>query len=185
MIVWGGRRLHEQEIIRLLRSRDDKGMELLLRYYEPLIRYIVAPILDNPQDREECLGEIVMKIWDKIEQFCEQRGSFNAWVTSIARNTALNNVRKNTARGVGEELTESIPAQTLTPEEQVLQNERREELKRALYRLAEEERTLFYRKYYYRQSTEQIASEMGMTLRAVEGKLYRIKNKLRKMLGEV
>ena len=67
----------------------------------------------------------------------------------------------------------------------MLQKESREQLKRALYRLAEQERTLFYRKYYYRQSTEQIASEMGMTLRAVEGKLYRIKNKLRKMLGEV
>ena len=42
---------------------------------------------------------------------------------------------------------------------------------------------LFYRKYYYLQPTAQIASELGMTERAVEGKLYRLKKQLRKMLG--
>jgi RNA polymerase sigma-70 factor (ECF subfamily) len=42
---------------------------------------------------------------------------------------------------------------------------------------------LFYRKYYYRQSTAQIAAELGMTQRSVEGRLYRIKQKLRKRLG--
>lgn len=44
-------------------------------------------------------------------------------------------------------------------------------------------RLLFYRKYYYRQSTAQIAVELGTTERAVEGRLYRIKKALRKALG--
>ncbi len=177
--------MHDKEIIAMLRRRDDRGMDELLRHYAPLIKYVIAPILENPQDREECLGEVVMKVWDKIEQFCEQRGSFNAWVTSIARNSALNHVRKNAAHGYGEELSESIPSKALTPEEQILQKERREELRLALQHLSEKERLLFYRKYYYRQSTEQIAAEMGLTVRAVEGKLYRIKGKLRKLLGGV
>ena len=42
---------------------------------------------------------------------------------------------------------------------------------------------LFYRKYYYQQSTAQIACETGMTQRAVEGKLYRLKKNLRETLG--
>ena len=53
----------------------------------------------------------------------------------------------------------------------------------ALRRLPAKDRTLFFRKYYYLQSTAQIASEMGMTERAVEGKLYRIKKRLRRLLG--
>lgn len=44
-------------------------------------------------------------------------------------------------------------------------------------------RALLYRKYYYRQSTAQIAAELGLTERAVEGKLYRLKKRLRKSLG--
>ena len=50
-------------------------------------------------------------------------------------------------------------------------------------KLLPEERLLFYRKYYYLQTTARIAAELGMTERAVEGKLYRLKRRLRKMLG--
>ena len=58
--------MHEKEITALLRDRDDRGMDELLRHYGPLIKYVIAPILQNPQDREECLAETVMKVWDKI-----------------------------------------------------------------------------------------------------------------------
>lgn len=45
------------------------------------------------------------------------------------------------------------------------------------------DRALFYRKYYYRQPTAQIAAELGMSERAVEGRLYRLKKQLRRLLG--
>ena len=61
--------------------------------------------------------------------------------------------------------------------------ERRQALERALTALPQRDRLLFYRKYYYRQSTAQIAAELGTTERAVEGRLYRIKKALRKALG--
>ena len=52
-----------------------------------------------------------------------------------------------------------------------------------LGRLLPEERLLFYRKYYYLQTTARIAAELGMTERAVEGRLYRIRKNLREKLG--
>ncbi|MBR6567822.1 MAG: sigma-70 family RNA polymerase sigma factor [Clostridia bacterium] len=56
-------------------------------------------------------------------------------------------------------------------------------MQNALNKLSRKERELFYRKYYYLQSTAQIARELSATERAVEGKLYRIKRKLRRELG--
>ena len=70
-----------------------------------------------------------------------------------------------------------------TPEEALLRREREETLRKALSALPHGERVLFYRKYYYRQSTAQIARELGMTERAVEGRLYRLKKSLRAKLG--
>ena len=49
--------------------------------------------------------------------------------------------------------------------------------------LSKPDRALFYRKYYYRQPTAQIAAELGMSERAVEGRLYRLKKQLRRLLG--
>lgn len=168
-------------MIELLRSKEETGMRELLIHCGPLMRYIIAPILPNPQDQEDCLSEAAMQVWKSIGQFDPRRGSWNAWLTAIARNHALNyrrNIRHST-----EELPPDIPSPELTPEERMLRQERQEAVNGALGRLSARDRTLFYRKYYYLQSTAQIASEMGMTERAIEGKLYRIKKQLRKLLG--
>lgn len=174
--------MQENTVERLLLEKNEQGMDALLLHYGPLMRYIIAPILQNPQDREDCLSEVSMRVWEKIGQFDGEKGSFHAWLTAITRNTALNHARKASGSSA-EELSESTPSPDPTPEETLLKKERQEALKTALSRLSYKERLLFYRKYYYRQSTAQIAAELGMTERAVEGKLYRVKKQLRKSLG--
>ncbi len=175
--------MNEQKIIELILNRDEQGMTELLRHYGPLIRYIITPILNDPQDRDECLSEIAMRVWDKISLFNRQRGSWNAWLTSIARNTALNRARQIKPVFSIDDISESTASPAPTPEEIILIRERQAAVNQALQQLSSKERTLFYRKYYYLQSTAQIASELGMTERAVEGKLYRLRKLLRKMLG--
>lgn len=175
--------MQEQDIIKLLLQKDEKGMEALLLHYGPLMRYIIAPILQNPHDQEDCFSEVTMRVWEKIEQFNQERGSWNAWLTAITRNTALNYTRKLSRHNGVEEIPEDAPSSEPTPEEIMIQEERQSAVRNALGRLSPKNRMLFYRKYYYLQSTAQIASELGMTERSVEGKLYRLKKQLRKMLG--
>ena len=59
----------------------------------------------------------------------------------------------------------------------------RDRLRAAIAGLPVYERELFYRKYYYCQSTAQMAAELGLTERAVEGRLYRLRQTLRQQLG--
>lgn len=179
----GGEDVKEQEMIELLRSKDETGMRELLVHCGPLMRYVIAPILPNPQDQEDCLSEAAMQVWKNIGQFDPRRGSWNAWLTAVARNHALNYRRGAQAHPSIEELSSDIPSPGLSPEEEMLRQEWQAAVNGALRRLPAKDRTLFFRKYYYLQSTAQIASEMGMTERAVEGKLYRIKKRLRRLLG--
>ena len=173
----------DQDIIALLQSRDEAGMRELLVRFGPLIKYIIAPILPNPQDAEDCLSEITMQVWNQIDRFDPQRGSLKSWLTAITRNHALNFKRNIKNHQNTTELTEDMPSQESLPEEQALRRERQDALIKALHGLPKKDEALFYRKYYYMQSTAQIASELGLSERAVEGKLYRIKKRLRKMLG--
>lgn len=174
--------MDEKEIIRLLKVRDQRGLEELLLHFGPLIGYVLLPILPDPQDREDCLSEITLRVWEKVETYDPSRGCWRAWLTALARNAALNHARKNRREEVGE-LTEEVPSREPTPEELVLREESRQALARALESLSSKELDLFYRKYYYLQATAQIAAELGMTERAVEGRLYRIKGRLKKILG--
>ena len=175
--------MQEREIIALLRERDEQGLHALLVHYGPLMRYVIAPILRGPQEREECLSEVTMRVWEKIDTFQEERGSWNGWLTALTRHAALNHARRISRHGGAEALSEDPPSPKLTPEEVLLRQERQTALQAALGQLSTGERLLFYRKYYYLQSTAQIASELGLTERAVEGRLYRLKRQLRKLLG--
>lgn len=170
-----------EEIYLLLRDRDPEGAKQLLERFGPLMRYVIRPILPVQEDLEDCLQEVLLQVWDKIGGFDPEKGSFPAWLTAVTRNTALNRARR-TANGV-EQLHADLPHPDPGPEELLLLEERRLELARAINELFPKEKQLFYRKYYYRQPTAQIAAEMGLTERAVEGKLYRIRKRLRHLLG--
>ena len=67
--------------------------------------------------------------------------------------------------------------------DEILRRERMERLRSAVASLSGAEKNLFYRKYYYMQSTAQIAAELGLSERGVEGRLYRLRGRLRKLMG--
>ncbi len=107
----------EKEIIALLLARDEKGVEELLTHFSPLMRYIIAPILPSEQDREECLFEAAMKVWEKIEQYSAERGTWKSWLTALTRNTALNYLRRSKSAADGGDISPATPSPEPTPEE--------------------------------------------------------------------
>ena len=169
------------EIINDLLNRTDGSLEQLKLHYGPLIRYVISPILSDERDREEVFSDVLVRVWDRVGQYDPKSGSWTNWLSAIARNAAVDRLRRNPP--VVAELTETIPAPQSDPEQEMLRKERQRELYAAISALERGEQALFYRKYYYRQSTAQIAAEYGTTERAIEGRLYRIKRKLRKGLG--
>lgn len=170
----------DEKIIELIKSSKDEGLMLVQQQYSGLMHYIVRGILQNESDIEECINDICVKVWHSIESYSQEKGKFSTWLTVISRNTALNYLKgKYPEHDELEEGTEN----TSSVEDDVLHRERAEELKRAISTLTLEEQHVFYRKYYYMQRTSQIASELGMTDRSVEGRLYRLRKKLQKELG--
>ena len=173
--------MNENELINMLLQRNEKALPLLELHYGPLIRYIIAPILSDQRDRDEVFSDIVLRVWDRIDQFDSAHGTWANWLSVISRNAAIDRLRKAAPATI--EITNEIPAPDFNPEQQLIKKERQQALSKAIRGLTYEEHAIFYRKYYYRQPTSQIASEYGTTERAIEGKLYRIKKKLRKVLG--
>lgn len=176
--------MQNKELLDKLRQHDETGMAEFLQRYSPLMRYIIAPLLPDPREQEECLSDVAMRVWNKIDQFDEMKGSFTSWLTALTRNTALNRAKARKHREMTtQEVPNEYPSAESGPEEQLLRRERLEALQKVMHGLRRTDQQLFYRKYYYLQSTAQIAAEMGMTERAVEGRLYRVKKKLRSALG--
>ena len=170
----GGGTVDDVSLMDRIASGDDAALQTLLRRHGALLRYVITPILPDARDREECFADVSVKLWQTAGSFDGTKGSLRGWLTVLARNCALNR-----ARGLRPEtaLTDDMPHGAGSAEDALLR------LARAVKSLTDGEQTLFYRKYYYCQSTAQIAAELGLTERGVEGRLYRLRQKLRELLG--
>ena len=173
--------MDERTLMAKIAGGDEAALHALLRQYGPLIRYILRPILTDERDREECYADISLKIWQTAGSFDGDKGALKAWLTVLSRNAALNRVRGQ--RQADTPLEETVPHTGGSAEEELLRRERQQRLQAAIAGLLPEERSLFYRKYYYCQSTAQMAAELCLTERAVEGRLYRLRQRLRRLLG--
>ena len=190
MILWNVytnkevRAVDDLDLLAGLKHGDQGAFETLLVRYNGMMAYIVRGILSGPQETEECLAQIRAKLWEKLSGYQEDRASPAAWITAICRNAAYDRLRtlqRQTEQTAS--LEDWMPDPAPSPEDLVLRQERRERLKKALNALRDSDRRLFYRKYYYLQSTAQIAAELGLSQRAVEGRLYRVRARLQKLLG--
>lgn len=159
-------------------------IEALLERHGPMMAYVVRGILSDPHEQEECLAQVRARVWERWESYDRERSSPATWLTALCRNAAYDRLRTQARqRERAGTLDETMASPAPGPEEVLLQKERLETLSRLLSAMSAGDRALFYRKYYYLQSTEQMAAELGTTARAVEGRLYRIRKKLQKQMG--
>src|SRR6266700_3838228 len=165
------------------------------------------------QDAEECLNDLFVAVWQEIETFDVKRGTFRTWLTMRAKYIALDRRRQlcrrqthnlqsadenqhwvlsdgggsSKAGGWGYENESRItlpPHPEASMENLLEQSERREELRLALATLPELERYLIYQRYFKFASTEELASQTGLTRHAVDTRLWRARKSLREALKE-
>lgn len=176
--------MDNQNWLERLQAGDRDAMEGLLAEYGGMMAYIVPGILPDPHEAEDCLAQVRAKLWEKAALYDGEKAGLATWITAVCRNAAYDRKKAldRQASRTGE-LDHDAPDPTPGPEEALLRKERAEALHRALSALSLQDQRLFYRKYYYLQSTARIAAELGTTERAVEGRLYRIRKRLQTQLG--
>lgn len=153
-------------------------MEELVEKHSGLLEYVARGILQDQSLVEDCISRVWLRAVERQDSYDPERGAVSTWLAALCRSTALDCLREQRRRqsSAPETLSEALADDSPEPEELLLRRERAERLRQALAQLGEADRRLFYRKYYYLQSTAQLAAELGTTERAVEGRLYRIKN---------
>ena len=116
----------ERDLIARMTRQEPEALRDFQAAYTHLLRYIIAPLLPDPRDQEECLADAIHRAWERIGQFDRTGGSFSGWLSVLARNTALNHLRSQNRRPQWEsldgrgQLIDPAP----TPEQALLQKER-------------------------------------------------------------
>lgn len=187
--------LRDKKIVKLLVKKDEEGLKALTEKYEKLLVYIATGILgNNKEDVEECVNDTYLKVWNHIQEFDFDKASFKTYLSVIVRNTSINRLRKISrleATAQKEELSD-LAADYVDHKQNVEasmeQKENMQALSTIISNLKKKDRELVLRRYYYFQSSKEIAFHMGMTVNAVDSKLSRLRKLMKQeyavMTGE-
>ena len=86
----------DQQLIADYLQGDEASLELLIkRYLKPIYSFIYRYV-ENAQDAEDATQEVFVKVWKHLEKF-DQSKSFKTWIFSIAKNTAIDFLKKKKA----------------------------------------------------------------------------------------
>lgn len=173
--------MEDHRIIQLLFARAETAIEALAGKFGKRLHATAMNILGSFQDAEECVSDTYLALWNAIPP--KRPDPLAGFVYKTGRNLALKRLRRETAqkRGGGyslslEELEGCIPGPAL--EETVEARALGQAIDTFLSTLSADSRNIFLRRYWFGDSSRDIAQCFGMTENAVNVRLSRIRNQL-------
>lgn len=180
----------DTQLIREIKDGDvQRFAELVLRYERKIRVFIEHIIRHSPHAllAEDLTQETFIKAYLHLATFREGEASFSTWLYTIARNTAISELRKKNVADVSldEELGDHFTpvAVDALPEKQALQRETISLVRQAIHRLPEKQRTALVLREYEGLDYQEIAQVLMTTVSSVKSLLFRARGTVKEQLG--
>ena len=89
-----GLSVSDAEIIARIFSGDECAMALLYDRYSNIVYAVALRVLSDGSAAEDILQDVFMQLWRTPQAFNASRGSLATWLAVIARNRAIDQLRK-------------------------------------------------------------------------------------------
>ena len=168
---------------------DESAFEQLVRKYERLVTTCAYSVVGNQDDVMDVSQEVFLKVYRSIGTF-KGDSEFSTWLYRIAKNTALDFVRKrkqttvsiDTSGEEGDGFDIADENESSSPEKNALKKERAKILHEAIAKLSEEHREVIILRDLNDYSYDAIAESLGIEPGTVKSRLSRARESLRKIL---
>lgn len=178
--------MEDLQIIKLYWSRDEAAIKETNTKYGRLLHTIALNILSNYEDSEECVSDTYCNAWNAMPP--QKPNSLKAYLGRIVRNLSINRwyehraqKRYNGADVLLSELSDCVPS-TKNVEKEIEAKELSEVISDWLCTLSQDERVLFLRRYWFGDSVNKLAGECGTTPNKLAGRMYRLRQSLKKAI---
>ena len=177
----------DEQIIALFQARDEQALRAVTEQYRSVCLRIAGKYLHSEQDAEECVSDVMIKLWQQIPPAKPQ--NLEAFITTLTKRSALDFIRRQQAqkRGGGsttaslEAFGESLPAAE-TVEDTLSRKLLTEAVERFLDSLPDDAQTIFVERWHNETPPREIAEKFGLSGVHVRKSLMQTRRKLRKHL---
>jgi RNA polymerase sigma-70 factor (ECF subfamily) len=190
---------NDTELIKDYTNGDTKAFDVLVSRYARPIYAFVYRLVGNSVDVEDVVQEIFIKAWKNIRKFDSERNvQFKSWIFAIARNTAIDWLRKkrpvifstinddknSVSDGESNEKFENnIPDTAPLAHELFEREETANALDEILSSLHPDDKTIIILHHYETLTFEEIAEITKKPMNTVKSRYRRSMAKLRKLVA--
>ena len=169
----------DKEIILKVAGNDSKALEELYDRYSPVLFTLINKIVQDKSAAEELLSDIFVIIWQKNSLFDSETGSVYTWMINLARNKAIDFVKRNRNLEEMEEYSDEYENENVIPHlsssaepmdlDKVLSM--KDKINDSFNKLTEAQQYVLNLAYYKGYNKEEIARELNIPLPTVKIKI--------------
>lgn len=174
-----------------VRAGDGRAVAALYDRYNALIFSLGLRMLNDREGAEELVQEVFLRAWRQAATYQPTLGRLSTWLLGIARNLAVDELRRRGARpqkaegDTDEQLGALAAPETQDPAEQTSRSATREEIRAALDTLPPPQRQVMDLAYYGGLTQSEIAAQLGEPLGTVKTRMRLGTQKLRELLQDM
>ncbi len=169
------------DIVRRVIAGQLNDYRVLVERHQDAIYRFVRSMVSHRHETEDITQEVFLAAYKNLARFDDRRAKFSTWLFTIARNRAINHLRRHRERSAHESMAE--PVDTSRAVDAVVENEFLERLDRSLNALSVDQKTVFVLAEIEELSHAEIAEIERISIGTVKSRLHRAKKRLRAHLG--
>lgn len=158
----------DELLLARVKNKDQKTMTELFDRYGGMVYSVALRVLKDPGQAEDVMQDIFFQVWENPARFVSGRGSLGAWLAVVARNRAIDILRRRRPSDSVEEVV--LPSKTNLGAE-VERNVIMEKVRTALSGLPSEQQHSVELAFFEGLSHSEIAAKTGDPLGTVKTRI--------------
>lgn len=171
----------DAELVRRIARDDTDALRTLYERYGTIVFGMAYRMLGDRQSAEECTQDVFVAIWRTAQAYEAERGRVSSWLVTIARNRAVDLVRRRAARPVDPhaEIWQNDESPDVADLAAAADHSRR--VAAAMAELPAPQRDALALAYFAGLSHNEIADRLAVPLGTVKGRIRLALDRLREL----
>jgi len=172
----------DEALIAAIAAGDRAAMRILYNRHRVRVFRFAIRLVEDAASAEDVVSEAFAEVWRQADRF-EGRSTVSTWIMSIARFKALSVRRRRQEIALDEKAAEAVADQYSTPEQILLETDRRAQLRACLSQLSADHREIIDLVYYHDKTVEEVAEIVGVPKNTVKTRMFYARKRLAHLLA--
>jgi RNA polymerase sigma-70 factor (ECF subfamily) len=170
----------DELLLNRVKGNDQQAMTDLFDRYGGMVYSVALRVLNDPGQAEDVMQEIFFQVWRNPNSFVQGRGSLGAWLAVMARNRAIDTLRR---RKPTDSVDDVVLASGKDVASEVERNSMMEKVRGAMKDLPSEQQRTMELAFFEGLSHSEIAARTGDPLGTVKTRIRSALMSVRKAIG--